>query len=50
VYIWAFNVDASSQVFDQTDPEVAEAVRSLPQATTLLQNARRVVVERMTRK
>ncbi|MGO9895814.1 MAG: S41 family peptidase, partial [Bryobacteraceae bacterium] len=50
VYIWAFNVDASSQVFDQTDPEVAAAVRSLPQATTLLQNARRVVVERMNRK
>jgi carboxyl-terminal processing protease len=47
VYIWAFNVDASSRVFNETDPEVAEAVRSLPQATTLLQNARRVVVERM---
>jgi carboxyl-terminal processing protease len=49
-YIWAFNVDASDQVFEQTDPEVAEAVRSLPQATALLQNARRVVVERMNRK
>jgi carboxyl-terminal processing protease len=50
VYIWAFNVDASEQVFNRTDPEVAGAVRSLPQATSLLENARRVVVERMNRR
>ncbi len=44
--IWAFNVDESDKVFAKTDPEVATAVRALPQASALLESAKKVIVER----
>ena len=47
MYTYAFNVDESDRVFAQTDPEVQRAVESMPKALTLLQDARRVVVQRM---
>jgi carboxyl-terminal processing protease len=47
MYIYAFNVDESDRVFAMTDPEVDLAVKALPQATALSQNARRVIVQRM---
>ena len=47
MYVYAFNVDESDQVFAQTDPEVAKAVEAMPRALTLLQGARRVVGQRM---
>ncbi|HWC98381.1 MAG TPA: S41 family peptidase [Candidatus Sulfopaludibacter sp.] len=47
MYIWAFNVDDSDKVFEATDPEVAQAVQAMPKALTLLENARKVIVQRM---
>ncbi len=47
MYTYAFNVDESDRVFAQTDPEVMRAVEALPKAMTLLQGARRVIVQRM---
>jgi len=47
MYIWAFDVDQSDKVFAETDPEVAQAVKAMPQASALLQNARKVIVQRM---
>jgi len=46
MYIWAFNVDDSDRVFAMTDPEVEKAVNSLPQASALLESAKKVIVER----
>jgi carboxyl-terminal processing protease len=47
MYIWAFDVNQSDKVFAETDPEVAQAVNAMPQASALLQNARKVIVQRM---
>jgi carboxyl-terminal processing protease len=47
MYIWAFNVDESDRVFALTDPEVQKAIDAMPQASTLLQNAKKVLVQRM---
>ena len=47
MYIYAFNVDESDEMFAQTDPEVAKAVEAMPQAEALAQTARKVIVERM---
>jgi carboxyl-terminal processing protease len=47
MYIYAFNVDESDRVFAQTDPEVARAIEAMPKAEALVQNARKVVVQRM---
>jgi carboxyl-terminal processing protease len=47
MYIYAFNVDESDQVFARTDPEVQRAIDAMPKASTLLQSAKKVVVERM---
>jgi carboxyl-terminal processing protease len=47
MYIHAFNVDESDRVFAQTDPEVARAVDSMSKAASLVENARKVVVQRM---
>jgi carboxyl-terminal processing protease len=46
-YINAFGEDASDRVFAETDPEVQRAVEAMPKAVTLVQNARKVIVERM---
>src|SRR3954451_25240946 len=47
MYIYAFNVDESDRVFAQTDPEVARAIEAMPKAEALVENARKVVVQRM---
>jgi carboxyl-terminal processing protease len=47
MYIYAFNVDDSDRMFAQTDPEVARAVDSMTKAASLVENARKVVVQRM---
>ena len=46
MYIYAFNVDESNKMFAMTDPEVEQAVEALPKAQALVQNARRVIVQR----
>ncbi|HEY2013191.1 MAG TPA: S41 family peptidase [Bryobacteraceae bacterium] len=47
MYIYAFNVDESDQVFARTDPAVQRAIDAMPKATALAQGAKKVVVERM---
>jgi carboxyl-terminal processing protease len=47
MYIYAFNVDESDRIFAQTDPEVQRAIDAMPKAQTLVENARKVVVQRM---
>jgi carboxyl-terminal processing protease len=47
MYVWAFNKDESDRVFAQMDPEVAQAVDSLPKAATLAENARKIIGQRM---
>ena len=42
----AFNVDDADRIFEQTDPEVAKAVDSLPRAAALLETAKKIVVQR----
>jgi len=48
MYIYAFNVDESDRVFAQTDPEVERAVDAMPKATSLVQSAKKVIVQRMS--
>ncbi|HTS29102.1 MAG TPA: S41 family peptidase [Bryobacteraceae bacterium] len=48
MYTYAFNVDESDRVFAQTDPEVERAIEAMPKATTLLQSAKKVIVQRMS--
>ena len=47
MYIYAFNVDESDRVFAMTDPEVELAVKALPKASALSQNAHKIIVQRM---
>jgi carboxyl-terminal processing protease len=47
MYVWAFNVDESDRVFALTDPEVEKAIQAMPQATTLVENAKRIVAQRL---
>jgi carboxyl-terminal processing protease len=47
MYITAFNIDESDRVFAQTDPEVLKAVDAMPKANALLENTKKIIVERM---
>jgi hypothetical protein len=47
MYITAFNLDVADQFYSQTDPEVARAVDAMPRAMTLLESAKKIVVQRM---
>ncbi len=47
MYIHAFNVDESDRVFAMTDPEVERAVEAMPRAATLVEAARKIIVQRM---
>ena len=47
MYITAFNIDESGRIFAQTDPEVAKAVDAMPKASALLENTKKILVERM---
>jgi carboxyl-terminal processing protease len=46
MYITAFNVDESDRVYAQTDPEVARAIQSMPQARALLEANKKILVRR----
>jgi len=46
MYIFAFDVDASDKIFAQTDPEVKQAIESMPKAAALVENARKVMAKR----
>ncbi|HUI57166.1 MAG TPA: S41 family peptidase [Bryobacteraceae bacterium] len=48
MYVWAFNKDESDRMFARTDPEVEQAVDALPKAEALVENARKVIVQRMS--
>jgi carboxyl-terminal processing protease len=47
MYLNAFNVDESDQVFARTDPEVEKAIDAMPKALSLAQGAKKVIVQRM---
>jgi carboxyl-terminal processing protease len=46
MYITAFNLDESQKVFAETDPEVERAIEAMPKARALLENAKKVLVQR----
>ncbi len=48
MYVYAFNKDESDRMFTMTDPAVEKAVEAMPKAEALVQNARKIVVERMS--
>jgi len=48
MYLWAFDVDESDRVFVRTDPEVQKAIDAMPKAAALVQNAKKVMAERMS--
>jgi carboxyl-terminal processing protease len=47
MYVWAFNVDDSDRVFAMTDPEVQKAAEDMPEASALMQHAKKALVQRM---
>ncbi len=47
MYIYAFNVDESDKVFAMTDPEVDRAIDAMPRAASLVEAARKIIVQRM---
>ena len=49
MYVWAFNKDESDRVFAQMDPEVEQAMKALPKAATLSENAKKVAAQRAAR-
>jgi carboxyl-terminal processing protease len=48
MYITAFSVDDSRRVAVEQDPEVQKAIESLPKAKTLVENAKKMMVQRIT--
>ncbi|MGH9558442.1 MAG: S41 family peptidase, partial [Bryobacteraceae bacterium] len=48
MYIAAFGIDASDRVGIEQDPEVAKAVEAMPKAETLLDTAKKMLVQRIT--
>lgn len=48
IYLTAFDLDQSRRVEIETDPEVEQAIESLPKARALLDTARKVVVQRLS--
>jgi carboxyl-terminal processing protease len=49
VFISVFNVDDSRKMMVETDPMVLKAIESLPKAKELLDNAKKMIVQRSTR-
>ncbi len=49
MYIEAFGVDAADRVKIEEDPEVAKAVEAMPKAKSLLDSAKKMLVQRVTR-
>jgi len=48
IYITAFNVDESQHVAKEQDPAVQKAVEAMPKAKALLDNAKKLMVQRFT--
>jgi carboxyl-terminal processing protease len=48
MYITAFSVEDSDRVKIEQDPEVAKAVEAMPKAKALLDNAKKLLVQRIT--
>lgn len=48
IYITAFNVDESQRVAKEQDPAVQKAVEAMPKAKGLLDNAKKLMVQRFT--
>jgi carboxyl-terminal processing protease len=48
MYITAFSYEQSRIVTIQQDPEVAQAVESMPKAVTLIESAKKLLVQRVT--
>jgi carboxyl-terminal processing protease len=49
MYITAFNIDESRRIAIETDPMVEKAIDAMPKAKALLDNARKVVAQRMAK-
>jgi len=49
MYITAFSIDESRRVAIETDPMVEKAIDAMPKAKALLENARKIVAQRMAR-
>lgn len=49
-YITAFSVEDSRRLTVETDPVVLHAIESLPKAKELLENAKKMIVQRMSRR
>jgi carboxyl-terminal processing protease len=49
MYITAFSYERSVRVGIEQDPEIAKAADSLPKAVTLLESAKKLLVERVNR-
>lgn len=50
MYITAFSVDESRRYAIETDPQVEKAVEAMPKARALLENAKRIVAQRLANK
>jgi hypothetical protein len=48
MYITAFSYEQSMKVNIEQDPEVARAIEAMPKATTLLETAKKLLVQRVT--
>ena len=48
MYITAFSQDESQRVAIEQDPEVLKAIDSMPKAKALVDNAKKLLVQRMT--
>jgi len=48
MYKTAFNMDESHRVEVETDPQIERAIESLPKARALVDNARKIIVQRMS--
>jgi carboxyl-terminal processing protease len=46
MYTSAFNVDESDAMYSRTDPEVVKAVELMPEASALLQSAKKILARR----
>ena len=46
MYITAFSVDESQRVAIEQDPEVLKAIDSMPKAKALVENAKKLLVQR----
>jgi carboxyl-terminal processing protease len=49
MYITAFSADEARRITVETDPMVEKAVDSLPKAKALLETAKRVIVQRLSK-